>query len=325
MDSESDYYGILGVLPNAEEVVIRAAYKALAQRYHPDRTGGDVENDRYMADINQAYSILSDPKKRREYDDSRGQGTHSSDTVFDDDLNREPSSSDPLQDDWKVALDYYPDLGDLEAMLSRISWRLSYSFRAYLLESKEFKERQAIAKSMERTFLEMYFGQEDDLVFFAKQLIDINERDALKALNRAICVLGTNAEPSIVLPPLIKKFNLPSKLHYAILSKPGYNDLLEQIRNSYTKDFRFLNELDKLGNAPLVNLIRHISAEKLLTFLAGGANPTKTDASTVSPIYIAEKVRPQDAEIIEMLKMAGELWDAGFLDEFSSSKSDDAK
>jgi curved DNA-binding protein CbpA len=40
MDASKDYYAILGLTPSAEEVVIRAAYKALAQRYHPDRTKG---------------------------------------------------------------------------------------------------------------------------------------------------------------------------------------------------------------------------------------------------------------------------------------------
>ena len=60
-----DYYRVLGILPSAEDVVIRAAYRALAQRYHPDKWKGkatDVETR--MKEINEAYGVLSDTKKR---------------------------------------------------------------------------------------------------------------------------------------------------------------------------------------------------------------------------------------------------------------------
>lgn len=64
-----DYYSILGVSSEAEDIVIRAAYKALAHRYHPDRNIGNAsEAQEKMALINEAYSILSDPNKRKEYD-----------------------------------------------------------------------------------------------------------------------------------------------------------------------------------------------------------------------------------------------------------------
>lgn len=59
MDSTKDYYAVLGVLPNAEDVVVRAAYRALAQRYHPDRfTGSENEANRRMSEINEAYQVL---------------------------------------------------------------------------------------------------------------------------------------------------------------------------------------------------------------------------------------------------------------------------
>jgi molecular chaperone DnaJ len=64
-----DYYAILAVTPAAEDVVIRAAYKALVQRYHPDRHPGDqTEANAKMAEINEAFSVLSDPMKRKQYD-----------------------------------------------------------------------------------------------------------------------------------------------------------------------------------------------------------------------------------------------------------------
>lgn len=62
------HYDNLKVARNAPPEVIRAAYKALSQKWHPDRNG-DPEAHRYMAIINAAYVVLSDPTKRKEHDD----------------------------------------------------------------------------------------------------------------------------------------------------------------------------------------------------------------------------------------------------------------
>ena len=67
-----DYYAVLGVHPSAEDVVIRAAYKALAQRYHPDRFAGSKdEAHRRMSELSKAYEVLADPMRRPKYDRRR--------------------------------------------------------------------------------------------------------------------------------------------------------------------------------------------------------------------------------------------------------------
>ena len=72
MSSGKDYYQILGVMPDAEAVVITAAYRALASLYHPDRWKGDKTfATNKMADINVAYDTLSNPVKRAEYNKNR--------------------------------------------------------------------------------------------------------------------------------------------------------------------------------------------------------------------------------------------------------------
>ena len=69
-----DHYSTLGVLPDAEDIVITAAFRALAQRYHPDRWKGDsAEAHRRMSEINAAYQVLGDKKRRADYDTSRTQ------------------------------------------------------------------------------------------------------------------------------------------------------------------------------------------------------------------------------------------------------------
>lgn len=71
MKPPSDYYVILGVTPDAEDIVIRAAYRVLAQKYHPDKMGDDPDAVKKMQAINQAYSVLTNPVLRAEYDRSR--------------------------------------------------------------------------------------------------------------------------------------------------------------------------------------------------------------------------------------------------------------
>lgn len=61
-------YEILEVSPTARPAVIRAAYRCLAQEYHPDKNPGDTEAAARMALINHAYSVLIDPLQRGRYD-----------------------------------------------------------------------------------------------------------------------------------------------------------------------------------------------------------------------------------------------------------------
>ena len=65
-----DYYSVLGVSKDADEVVIKAAYKALAQKYHPDKSQSEMaaSSTKLMSDINKAYSILGDKNSRQKYD-----------------------------------------------------------------------------------------------------------------------------------------------------------------------------------------------------------------------------------------------------------------
>lgn len=62
------YYDNLKVTRNADVAVIKAAYKALAQKYHPDRNPDNPEAERIMKLINKAYEVLSDPVRRAEHD-----------------------------------------------------------------------------------------------------------------------------------------------------------------------------------------------------------------------------------------------------------------
>lgn len=74
-----NYYELLEISPNASDEVIKTAYKALVKKYHPDSYKGDLdEAQRIMADINQAYEVLSDREKRAAYDEMISLSHHSS-------------------------------------------------------------------------------------------------------------------------------------------------------------------------------------------------------------------------------------------------------
>jgi curved DNA-binding protein CbpA len=210
MDINADYYAILGVLPTAEEVVIRAAYKALAQRYHPDRFKGEPDEINHkMAEINEAYTILSDPVKRREYDSHREQ-VNESGSYFDEKINESPPDYDPLEADWKTAVGYYPDLEDMESSLAQISWRLAYAYRACLLETKSFSKRDEIAIALEQNFLESYFGKNQRIVEFARKLIYQGQKKAARELNKAVRFFGKEINPEIVIAKINKDFDDPA-------------------------------------------------------------------------------------------------------------------
>ncbi|MGH8807730.1 MAG: J domain-containing protein [Noviherbaspirillum sp.] len=63
------HYDNLKVARNAPPEVIRAAYKTLSQKYHPDRHGNSPDAIRVIQIINAAYAVLSDPVRRREHDE----------------------------------------------------------------------------------------------------------------------------------------------------------------------------------------------------------------------------------------------------------------
>lgn len=63
-----DYYSILGVDRNADDKEIKRAFRKLAQKYHPDKNPGDADAEARFKEINEAYTVLSDPDKRSKYD-----------------------------------------------------------------------------------------------------------------------------------------------------------------------------------------------------------------------------------------------------------------
>jgi molecular chaperone DnaJ len=68
---EKDFYKVLGVSKTANAAEIKKAYRALARTHHPDANANDAKSEAKFKDVSEAYDVLSDPAKRKEYDEAR--------------------------------------------------------------------------------------------------------------------------------------------------------------------------------------------------------------------------------------------------------------
>ena len=68
MAEKRDYYEVLGIPKTATEAEIKKAFRTTAKKYHPDMHPGDKECEEKFKEAQEAYAVLSDPDKRRQYD-----------------------------------------------------------------------------------------------------------------------------------------------------------------------------------------------------------------------------------------------------------------
>ncbi len=66
--AQKNYYDILGVSKSASDAEIKKAYKKMAMQYHPDRNKGDKKAEAKFKEINEAYQVLGDATKKKNYD-----------------------------------------------------------------------------------------------------------------------------------------------------------------------------------------------------------------------------------------------------------------
>lgn len=203
-----DYYKILGVVDTAEDAVIRAAYKALMQIYHPDKFKGDkAEAERRTKEVAEAYSVLSDQATRKAYDEERVTAKPEFDPEDRESYkagNR--AAEEALHAKWELAREYVRGLDRLHAELKAISPELGFTFKLLLIEEKAFDRAVELADSLEIKYLARYFGSNSLVQAFARDLLIRGHHDAAKELNSVVTLLGGSLNASKVISQIRKKY-----------------------------------------------------------------------------------------------------------------------
>ena len=206
--ADLDFYVVLGVLPDAEEVVIAASHRALAKRYHPDLWKGDpaIANKR-MTEINQAYEVLGNAAGRAEYDKKRANSQLefcSDDTG--DQTEAFQSALNEVEEEWATACSIFPDLADFRSRLAQISTQQAFAFVTVMLSTKEFNRRAEIAAHLERVCMEHYFGNNEHILDYAITLILGGHKEAAKDLNHLVSVMGPDVDPQLLIQQVKYEF-----------------------------------------------------------------------------------------------------------------------
>jgi curved DNA-binding protein CbpA len=198
-----NFYHVLGLSfdPPPEQQLVEAAYRALVKLYHPDVYKGDRKSlKRKISEINQAYDVLSDDKKRKDYDKNLKKIQIDKSFQFDDDEleDKDLFNSKYIDEDWEIALLVYPELENIKEKLLKYSLKLSFQFQFYLLETKEFNKLDYVESRFIDAFLERKFGTSFEIKSLSKFLIENKYKKNAKYLNKLIQVLGTRSEKRII-------------------------------------------------------------------------------------------------------------------------------
>lgn len=184
-----NHYQVLGVLDEADDLVIRAAYVALMQRYDLAKWQGNKQvANRKLSELNDAYAVLSGRAERIEYDQTIAKEKNKYEPPISEPADLTPDEADK---DWKIACDYYQDLEVLHSNLKKLSDQLAFTFKLSVLQSKDYGGRNQLAARLEHEYLKRYFGNDQDLIDFGRELIIEGQKDAAAELNEVFRVLGS--------------------------------------------------------------------------------------------------------------------------------------
>jgi curved DNA-binding protein CbpA len=242
MDFTKDYYAILGVLPTAELVVIKAAYKAMLKVYHPDKfNGSQTEAHAKSIEINDAYSILSDKNKRVTYDKKRNK--NSSEEYSDNDKKEEYTANHSYDKDWALVCKYNSLLITLASNLDKISPKLAFAFKTELLGTKKFNQARGLADNLTNNYLKTYFGPNRHVMDYAKKLLVDGYRDAAKELNQVVNLFGKDLNAKSVINQIEVEFDLYS---HSSEAKQKEREARQKEHDARQKEHDARQKVDKL-------------------------------------------------------------------------------
>ena len=224
-----DYYAILGVPRDAEIDLIKATYLALSKIYHPDIYKGDKKYaQKRMQEINEAYEILKDPKKRKNYDE-KTKDKSDNDSFDDNEFQDEKSNyQEIIKESWDFAKEYYPNLEKEYENLNKINRNLAWQFQVMCVETKSFDQANKISKRLKDDWFEKRFGKKKIIQELALKAIMKNDIEVAKEINKIFKVLG-DKDVDLIIQGLEKKFPEFFKTNYDSQSDANRSGLDENI------------------------------------------------------------------------------------------------
>jgi curved DNA-binding protein CbpA len=177
------HYDVLGVAADTPDVVIKAAFRALAKECHPDRANAEIGDTEKFIEIQTAYSVLSKPQSRDEYDAELRHQSLVHDAPF---AAATAVSGVQSPFPWASAQQRTADIERICARLGLYSEALSQSFHEAYLRGECGNEPWGFAEEMEKNFFREYFGEDPDVQSLAKLLLLGSRAGAALTLNELV-------------------------------------------------------------------------------------------------------------------------------------------
>ena len=185
------YYDVLGVAADTPDIVIKAAFRALAKEYHPDAPSVEPgDTDRFI-EIQTAYAVLSKPQSRSEYDAELREAMQQPVPVPEAGPQQPGNSLAPVP--WTPS----PGAVEIERLAARLqlfSDALAQSFHEAYLRGECGDDPQRFAAEMEKSFFREYFGDDSDVQALARLLLLGSRTGAALTLNQLVA--GGVASPA---------------------------------------------------------------------------------------------------------------------------------
>lgn len=188
-DPSKDYFAVLGLSSQAAPEVVKAAHRALAKKFHPDRSHqDDGEPQQKFHEIQEAYEVLRDEDRLRRYLRLRAQWLmqeqmHKTKAV---EPQIRPRAYLKLDDRWDQLVRKYPELSQHYARFCFMSHKLGNQFKLLVLGTSDHSRFKRVAAKLERQFYRKHFSYHRTLQTLARKLADNHRRHAVRMLQSEI-------------------------------------------------------------------------------------------------------------------------------------------
>ncbi len=190
-DPSKDYFAILGLSSEAHPEVVKAAHRALAKKYHPDlRSDEDDEAEKRFQEIQEAYEILRDEDKFKQYRHMRAQlqmqMQMQQQTAAPSAPHVRPRVYLKLDDRWDHLVRKHPDLSQNYAKFCFLSHKLGRQYKLIILGTQNPGRYKRVAAKLERQFYRRHFSYHRNLQTLARRLTANHRRHAVRMLQSEI-------------------------------------------------------------------------------------------------------------------------------------------